>query len=68
MPSGWGKAASYMGLAFVIPVSMYICYQIGNYLQPAWGGVVGLMVGLAAGLYESYRQAMEFEKRNGGKP
>ena len=69
MPSGgWGKAGAYMGLAFIIPVSMYVCYLIGSYINPTWGGVTGLLVGLGAGLYESYRQAEQFEKRKDGKP
>ena len=64
MASGWGKGGAYMGLAFVIPVSMAVCYYIGNYLHKGWGGTVGLLIGFAAGLYESYRQAMLIEKTN----
>jgi F0F1-type ATP synthase assembly protein I len=73
MASGWGKGGAYMGLAFVIPISMAICYYVGNYLAPGWGGTVGIIIGFAAGLYESYRQAMLLEKPidaepNGSKP
>jgi 4-hydroxybenzoate polyprenyltransferase len=64
MASGWGKGGAYMGLAFVIPISMAVCYYVGDYLATGWGGTVGLVIGFAAGLYESYRQAMILEKPN----
>ena len=64
MASGWGKGGAYMGLAFVIPVSMAVCYYVGDYLAKGWGGTTGLVIGFVAGLYESYRQAMILEKPN----
>jgi F0F1-type ATP synthase assembly protein I len=67
MASGWGKGGAYMGLAFVIPISMAVCYYVGDYLHKGWGGTVGLMIGFAAGLYESYRQAMLLEKPDDDK-
>jgi F0F1-type ATP synthase assembly protein I len=66
MASGWGKGGAYMGLAFVIPISMAVCYYVGDYLAKGWGGTLGLVIGFVAGLYESYRQAMILEKPNDG--
>lgn len=68
MASGWGKGGAYMGLAFVIPISMAACYYVGDYLAKGWGGTTGLVIGFAAGLYESYRQAMILEKPNNDEP
>lgn len=56
MASGWGKGGAYMGLAFVLPISMLVCFFIGDYLNKSWGGIVGILVGFAAGLYETMRQ------------
>jgi len=64
MASGWGKGGAYMGLAFVLPISMAVCYYIGEYIHKGTGGLVGLLIGFAAGLYETYRQAMQLEKNN----
>jgi hypothetical protein len=59
----YGKAGAYMGLAFVLPVTMVACYFAGDWLGGKWGGIAGIVIGFAAGLYETYRQAMLIEKK-----
>jgi hypothetical protein len=63
--SGYGKAGAYAGLAFVTPISGWICYQAGLWADHHWGlgwaGFTGLLVGCAAGIYETFRQALRIE-------
>ena len=63
--NSWSKAGAYMGLAFVIPAAMYACWWVGDWADhrygTKWGGLIGLMVGFAAGLYEILRQAKRIE-------
>lgn len=59
--SPWAKAGAYMGLAFIVPISGYICYWIGGKVGGHLGEMIGLLLGLAAGIYEVYREAMRIE-------
>lgn len=65
MRSPYAKAAAYMGLALVTPVSGYICYRVGQWLDDKlateWLAMVGLIAGCAAGMYETFRQALRIE-------
>jgi F0F1-type ATP synthase assembly protein I len=59
--SPYAKAGAYAGLALVTPISGWVCYQLGLWLDRRWGTgylyLVGLILGCAAGIYETYRQA-----------
>lgn len=57
----WTKAGAYMGLIFVIPVAGYLGYVIGGYLAGKTGEGIGAMIGVAAGMFETYRQIMRIE-------
>lgn len=63
--SPYAKAGAYAGLAFVTPISGWVCYRIGEWLDRAWGvsylDLVGLIIGCAAGMYETFRQAVRIE-------
>ena len=63
--TSYAKAAAYMGLAFVTPISGWICYKIGQFLDGKWGtswvSIAGLIIGCAAGMYETYRQGLSIE-------
>jgi F0F1-type ATP synthase assembly protein I len=63
--TSYAKAGAYMGLALVTPVSGWICYKIGQFLDrqlgTSWVAVVGLMIGCAAGMYETYREGLRIE-------
>lgn len=63
--SSYAKAGAYAGLAFVTPISGWICYKLGLWLDQEWGTgylyLVGLILGCAAGMYETFRQAMRIE-------
>jgi hypothetical protein len=63
--SPYAKAAAYAGLAFVTPVSGWICFKVGEWLGHRWGldwlPVTAMVVGCAAGMYETYRQAVRIE-------
>lgn len=54
-----------MGLALITPISGFVCYKIGQYLDrqmgSSWISIVGLIVGCAAGMYETYRQGLNIE-------
>jgi F0F1-type ATP synthase assembly protein I len=71
--STYAKAAAYAGLALVTPASGWICYKLGQFLDKEWGTgylyLVGLVAGCAAGMYETFRQAMKLEglDKPGGK-
>lgn len=62
---GYAKAGAYMGLVFVTPISGWVCYQIGLFLDrrysSGWMALVGLLVGCTAGMYETFRQALRIE-------
>lgn len=66
--SPYAKAGAYAGLAFVTPISGWVCYKIGEWLDQSWGTsylyLVGLIVGCAAGMYETFRQAVRIEGLN----
>jgi cadmium resistance protein CadD (predicted permease) len=59
------KAGAYMGLVWVLPVSMAALWWIGDYLDGRMGtgylAYVGLALGFIAGLYETIRQADRIE-------
>jgi|GEM_PF-2334013 len=71
-----------MGLAFITPASGWICYEIGKVVDrqmgTAWIALAALLVGCAAGMYETYREGLRIEgldslfpkppKKGGGKP
>jgi F0F1-type ATP synthase assembly protein I len=63
--SPYAKAGAYAGLALVTPISGWVCYQVGLWLDQRWGtgywNLVGLLVGCGAGMYETYRQAVRIE-------
>jgi F0F1-type ATP synthase assembly protein I len=63
--TSYAKAAAYMGLALVTPISGWVCYRIGQFLDrqmgTSWAAVVGLMIGCAAGMYETYREGLRIE-------
>lgn len=65
--SSWAKAGAYMGLAFVPAISGYAGYWIGTQIDlnygTHYGQLTGMILGLAAGFYELYRQAMRIERR-----
>lgn len=66
-PNEWAKYGAYTGLAFVIPITCYVGYRVGQYFDAGHGDTwsnVGLIVGLVVGLYETYRQVSRME-RNG---
>ena len=63
--SAWTKGAAYMGLAFVPAIAGWLGYQAGGWLDARlgtrWIQVTGLLVGLAAGIYDMLRQAQKIE-------
>jgi len=63
--TSYAKAAAYMGLALVTPISGWVCYRIGQFLDrqmgTSWAAVAGLMIGCAAGMYETYREGLRIE-------
>ena len=70
--SPYAKAGAYMGLVFVTPISGWVCYKIGQYLDVSYGtnwmNMAGLMLGCAAGMYETFRQAVRIEGLDKKKP
>ncbi len=63
--SSYAKAGAYMGLATVTPISGYIGYLAGGWLDShmgwGWAATTGLLVGCVAGMYETFRQAVRIE-------
>lgn len=63
--SPYAKAGAYMGLALVTPISGWVCYKIGQWLMLRTGtpylDLVGLIIGCAAGIYETFTQALKIE-------
>ena len=66
MKNNWGKAGAYTGLAFIMPVTIYVCYLIGAWVDHKLGTnifyLAGIMLGLAGGLYETMRQVNRIER------
>lgn len=64
-----GKAAAYMGLPFVLLVSIGAGYYAGQWIDQTYGtkfaNVIGLILGFALGMYEIMRQLKQFEKKSG---
>lgn len=63
--TGYSKAGAYMGLALLTPIAGYIGYLGGQWAAAhfgvSWLDTAGLMLGCAAGMYETGRQAMRIE-------
>lgn len=63
--SSYAKAGAYSGLALITPISGWICYKIGQYLNQAWNtsmlDTAGLILGCGIGMYETVRQATRIE-------
>lgn len=63
--TGYAKAGAYSGLALVTPVSGWVCYKIGEYLNHLWNtsllDTAGLILGCGLGMYETFRQAVRIE-------
>jgi len=61
----YAKAAAYMGLALVTPASGWVCYKAGQFIDremhTEYAALVGLMIGCAVGLYETYREGLRIE-------
>lgn len=66
MKDPWAKAGAYAGLAFILPVAMVVCYEIGVWadqkLGTHYGNLVGILAGFAGGLYETMRQVNRIER------
>lgn len=70
--SAWGEAAFYIGLSFIIPVSAVAGYLLGAYLDRHLHtgsvlGVVGVLLGAAAGITDVVYIVTRSEKRAGNK-
>ncbi len=65
-----GKAGVYMGLPFFLLVAMGGGYYGGRWIDQTYGttyvNFIGLLLGLAVGLYEVVRQVNRLEKNNRG--
>ena len=63
--SPYAKGAAYAGLALVTPISGWICFKIGQMLDQrggtTWISMAGLLIGCAAGIYETYIAALRIE-------
>ena len=63
--SSWTKGGAYMGLAFLVPASGWVGHWLGSRLDERWStshwATICMMIGLAAGLYETIRQAIRIE-------
>jgi hypothetical protein len=63
--SSYAKAGAYAGLALVTPISGWICYQIGLWLDQrygtGWMSTLGLMLGCGLGMYETFKAAVRIE-------
>ncbi len=59
------RAGAYMGLVWILPVTIGVCWWIGDRADQHFGtnylALIGLMIGFAAGLYETIRQANRIE-------
>ena len=65
-----GKAAAYMGMPFILLVSIVGGYYAGLWLDQKFGttycNVIGLVLGFALGLFEIVRQLNQMERKRGG--
>lgn len=72
MQSPYAKAAAYAGLAFVTPISGYLCYLAGEWLNrklaTSYLDMAGMLVGCALGMYETFRQAVKIEGLDRKRP
>ena len=63
--SGPAKAGAYMGLAFITPAAGYVGFLLGQYAASktgvSWLDTAGLLLGCAAGMYETGREATRIE-------
>ncbi len=63
--TAYAKGAAYTGLALVTPISGWLCYKAGQYLDArmstSWAALAGLVIGCAAGMYETYREGLRIE-------
>ena len=63
--SGPAKAGAYMGLAFITPAAGYAGYLLGQFVAAktgiSWLDTAGLLLGCAAGMYETGREAVRIE-------
>jgi hypothetical protein len=74
--SPYAKGAAYMGLATVTPIAGWIGHHIGAAIDASSGthfaALTGLLIGCAAGMYETFCQALKIEgfdkrgKKDGG--
>lgn len=66
--SGYAKTGAYMGLATITPISGYVGYLLGGWLDRNmgwnWAATTGLLVGCAVGMYETFLQAVRIEGLN----
>ena len=65
-----GKAAAYMGMPFILLVSIAGGYYAGLWLDQKYAtnycNIIGLVLGFALGLYEIVRQLNQLERKRGG--
>jgi len=65
-PTWKARAAAYLSVVWILPCSMIGCWMIGDYLDRRFGasywGMVGTVLGLAAGFYETIRQTLRIGK------
>ena len=58
-----GRAAEYMSLAMVLPVSTFVGYLIGSWLDRKfgthWMSIVFLLLGIVGGFVQLIRQIMQ---------
>lgn len=63
----WGKYGAYTGLAFVLPITLWLGYTGGQWIDRHYGttqgGNLGVIAGLGLGLYETFRQVARLEKK-----
>lgn len=56
----WLLLGRYTGLAFLLPICVFVGYAAGylldNWLGTGWLKIVGVLVGIAAGFLELFRE------------
>ena len=69
-PNLMGRAAEYMSMALVLPVSTFVGYLIGYWLDKkfgtSWLQILFLIIGTIAGFVQLIRQIMQ-DSRDGGQ-
>jgi hypothetical protein len=72
MRSPYAKAAAYAGLALVTPISGYLGYLGGTWLNgklaSTYLDMAGMLAGCGLGMYETFRQAVRIEGLDRKKP